>query len=155
MAILSYSVMALDLTSVLHLGKIEINSVYLLSPCKSSVQYRLKLGIWQKQLCKMMKQRNPNQPQLSTHQTSRLRTIVSSPALLFPFVDLFSALCGIGMLESMLEPHLRETGASNVDIGFSFLLYGCCYIIGNMPFGLVCCYKEVTLQLFSTIPLLP
>ena len=66
-----------------------------------------------------------------------MRTIISSPALLFPFVDLFSALCGNGMLESMLEPHLRETGASTIDIGVSFLVFGCCYSIGNMLFGSV------------------
>jgi len=65
----------------------------------------------------------------------RMRTIVSSPALLFPFVDLFSALCGNGMLESMLEPHLRFAGASTIDVGVSFLVFGCCYSIGNMLFG--------------------
>ena len=67
----------------------------------------------------------------------RMRTIVSSPALLFPFVDLFSALCGNGMLESMLEPHLRFAGASTIDVGVSFLVFGCCYSIGNMLFGSV------------------
>lgn len=65
----------------------------------------------------------------------RFRTIISSPGLLFPFVDLFSALCGNGMLESMLEPHLREAGASTIDIGVSFLVFGLCYSIGNMLFG--------------------
>ena len=54
-----------------------------------------------------------------------------------PFVDLFAALCGNGMLESMLEPHLRETGASTLDVGRSFLIFGCCYMLGNMFFGQV------------------
>ena len=54
-----------------------------------------------------------------------------------PFVDLFAALCGNGMLESMLEPHLRETGASTLDVGLSFLIFGCCYMLGNMFFGQV------------------
>ena len=39
------------------------------------------------------------------------------------------------MLESMLEPHLRETGASTLDVGLSFLIFGCCYMLGNMFFG--------------------
>ena len=65
------------------------------------------------------------------------RTIVTSPALLFPFVDLFSALCGNGMMESMLEPHLRETNASTIEVGASFLGFGCSYSIGSMLFGLV------------------
>ena len=74
---------------------------------------------------------------LKTRFIFRMRTIVSSPALLFSFVDLFCALCGFGMLESMLEPHLRATGAKPIDVGVSFLLFGCCYMIGNMLFGVV------------------
>ena len=54
-----------------------------------------------------------------------------------PFVDLFAALCGNGMLESMLEPHLKSTGASTLDVGISFLVFGCCYMVGNMFFGQV------------------
>jgi len=65
----------------------------------------------------------------------RFRTILKSPPLLLPFVDLFSALCGNGMLESMLEPHLRMVGASTIDVGITFLIFGCCYMVGNMFFG--------------------
>ncbi len=67
--------------------------------------------------------------------SSRFRTLFSSLSLLLPFVDLFTALCGNGMLESMLEPHLRASGASTMDVGLSFLLFGCCYMLGNMFFG--------------------
>ena len=56
---------------------------------------------------------------------------------MMPFVDLFAGLCGVGMIESMLEPHLRETGASTLTIGLSFLGFGCCYMIGNIVFGRV------------------
>ena len=56
---------------------------------------------------------------------------------MLPFVDLFSALCGNGMLESMLEPHLRSVGSTTIDVGVTFLIYGCCYMIGNMFFGTV------------------
>ncbi len=66
-----------------------------------------------------------------------MRTIFTSMSLLFPFVDLFAALCGNGMLESMLEPHLKYAGASTVDVGVSFLVFGCCYMFGNMLFGAV------------------
>jgi len=60
-----------------------------------------------------------------------------------PFIDLFSALCGNGMLESMLEPHLRYAGASTMEVGVSFLLFGCCYMLGNIFFGGVikCTFK--------------
>ena len=60
-----------------------------------------------------------------------------------PFVDLFAALCGNGMLESMLEPHLREVGASTLDVGLSFLIFGCCYMLGNMFFGHVRFFSQI------------
>jgi len=65
----------------------------------------------------------------------RFRTILRSPPLMLPFVDLFSALCGNGMLESMLEPHLKSVGASTLDVGVTFLIFGLSYMIGNMLFG--------------------
>ena len=52
-------------------------------------------------------------------------------------MDLFCALCGNGMLESMLEPHLRDVHASTMDVGVTFLIFGCCYMLGNMFFGSV------------------
>lgn len=71
----------------------------------------------------------PNRVQL------RMRTVFTSLTLLLPFVDLFAALCGNGMLESMLEPHLKFAGASTIDVGISFLVFGCCYMLGNILFG--------------------
>ena len=67
----------------------------------------------------------------------RFRTIISSFGLLLPFLDLFAALCGNGMLESMLEPHLRSVDASTMDVGVTFLLFGFAYMFGNMIFGTV------------------
>lgn len=65
----------------------------------------------------------------------QMRVIFSSFSLLLPFVDLFAALCGNGMLEAMLEPYLTKFGASTIDIGVSFLVFGCCYMLGNVLFG--------------------
>ena len=67
----------------------------------------------------------------------RFGTIITTPSLLLPFIDIFSALCGNGMLESMLAPHLRETGATTIGIGVSFVVFGCCFIIGSTFFGFV------------------
>ena len=72
------------------------------------------------------------------------------PQLMMPFVDLFAALCGNGMLESMLEPHLKATGASTLDVGISFLVFGCCYMLGNMFFGQVAIYIY-SFQIYSGI----
>ena len=74
-----------------------------------------------------------------------------------PFVDLFACLCGVGMIESMLEPHLRESGASTLTIGLSFLGFGCCYSVGNMVFGrvrieidrLIFLVREIIIQLYK------
>ena len=67
-----------------------------------------------------------------------MRTIASNWGTLLPFLDLFAALCGNGMLESMLEPHLKYAGAGTVQVGVSFLVFGCCYMLGNVLFGGVC-----------------
>ena len=56
---------------------------------------------------------------------------------MLPFVDVFAALCGIGMVESMSEPHLKSAGASTLDVGISFLVLGCCYMVGNVFLGQV------------------
>ena len=62
----------------------------------------------------------------------------SSFSLFLPLFDLFSAMCGSGMLESMLESHLQHNaGASVIDVGVSFLSFGCCYMLGNITFGWV------------------
>lgn len=74
--------------------------------------------------------------------------MIIHPQLMMPFIDLFAGLCGNGMLESMLEPHLRETGASTLDVGLSFLVFGCCYMVGNMFFG------QVSLTLFKRVLIL-
>jgi len=68
-------------------------------------------------------------------QQLRMRTIASNWGTLLPFLDLFAALCGNGMLESMLEPHLKYAGAGTVQVGVSFLVFGCCYMLGNVLFG--------------------
>ena len=62
-------------------------------------------------------------------------TIFSSRELIFCLSDIFSAECGIGMLESMLGPHMTKTGASTLEIGMSFLALGCCHCIGNILVG--------------------
>ena len=66
-----------------------------------------------------------------------MKTIFTNWSLFLPFLDLFISLCGIGMLESMLEPHLKQTGASTSDVGISFLIYGGCYMLGMILAGLV------------------
>ena len=79
-------------------------------------------------------------PHLTKYCYYRMRAVFTSVSLFLPFLDLFAALCGNGMLESMLEPHLKFAGASTVDVGISFLVFGCCYMFGNLLFGSVICF---------------
>ena len=73
---------------------------------------------------------------------SRMKTILTNFSLIVPFLDLFAALCGNGMLESMLEPHLRQAGADTMQVGVSFRIFGCCYMVGNVLFGAVSMIKR-------------
>ena len=62
-----------------------------------------------------------------------------SPALSFPFVD--NALCfaGYGMVESFLEPHLKnsEANATQTEVGIVFLIVGAAYTVTTIPTGTV------------------
>ena len=53
---------------------------------------------------------------------------LQSFSLFFPFVDNFTCFCGNGMVESMLEPHLKNyAGASQFEVSMTFLILGGCY----------------------------
>ena len=65
--------------------------------------------------------------------------LLQSPALMFPFVD--NALCfaGYGMVESFLEPHLKnsEAHATQTEVGIVFLIVGAAYTVTTLPTGTV------------------
>ena len=46
-----------------------------------------------------------------------------------PFLDNFICFCGNGMIESMLEPHLKDAaGATQTEVGLTFLILGGVYM---------------------------
>ncbi len=56
-----------------------------------------------------------------------------SPSIWFPYLDLLICSCGVGFLESMLEPHAREEASmSHGQVGFAFLALGVTYML-TMP----------------------
>ena len=55
-----------------------------------------------------------------------------------PFVDNFFCACGNGMIESMLEPHLKSAaGADQMQIGITFLILGGFYMATTPVVGYV------------------
>ena len=63
--------------------------------------------------------------------------IVQTPSILMPFVDNFTCFLVNGMIQSMLEPHLRQLGANVDQIGTVFLVQGCTYMVSAIVSGLV------------------
>ncbi len=61
-----------------------------------------------------------------------------SPTLLLPYLDNFMCFTGNGMIEAMLEPHLkREAGATQFDVAMTFLILGGCYMLTTPIWGYV------------------
>lgn len=57
--------------------------------------------------------------------------------MILPILDNFIAFCGSGMTESMMEPHLKDAGATQTQVGYSFLLNGLVYMITSPIIGFV------------------
>ena len=61
-----------------------------------------------------------------------------SPLFFLPFLDIFVCFFGNGMIEAMLEPHLKDNAnASQNEIGVTFLILGGVYMVASPIFGFV------------------
>ena len=69
--------------------------------------------------------------------TTLIYDCLQHPSIFMPFVDNFFAFCGNGMIESMMEPHLKDAGATQTQVGYSFLLNGLVYMITSPIIGFV------------------
>ena len=58
-----------------------------------------------------------------------------------PFLQLCAFLCDFGMLESMLESHMKANGAVASDVGMAFTIFGAFYAGGNCLVGVVSIIK--------------
>ena len=54
-----------------------------------------------------------------------------------PLVNQFVIMYGFGTIESMIGPYMKENGATNFAIAFTFLGIGTAMIIGNVFVALV------------------
>ena len=63
---------------------------------------------------------------------------LQSPAIFTPYIDNVVCLCGLGFIESMLEPHAREAaGLSAADVRNIFVILGAVYLLGMLLAGYV------------------
>ena len=70
--------------------------------------------------------------------------IAKSPPTLLPLLDVFVCSFGIGMVESMLEPHLCEAGADITQVGITFLIFGGVYMVSSPFVGYVSHFLAIT-----------
>lgn len=58
--------------------------------------------------------------------------------MLLPYVDNFMCFMGNGMIEAMIEPHLkRGAGGTQADVAAAFLVLGGCYMAATPVCGWV------------------
>ena len=63
------------------------------------------------------------------HYVINSRNLLQHPSIFMPFLDNFICFCGNGMIESMLEPHLKDAaGATQTEVGLTFLILGGVYM---------------------------
>ena len=76
------------------------------------------------------------------NKTNRLKVfdVLKSFPLAFPYVNNFVAYLGNGMLESMLEPHMKYSAAAagQFDVAFAFVNLGVFYLLGTIIAGYMC-----------------
>ena len=64
-----------------------------------------------------------------------ITNILQAPSILLPYLDNFFCFCGNGMIESMLEPHLKgKANATQGDVGITFFILGAVYMV-SCPIG--------------------
>lgn len=67
-----------------------------------------------------------------------LKGVFRSGSILLPYLNNFLCICGSGMIESMLEPHMKNNaGADQVDVSNAFLIFGAFYMVFTPIIGYV------------------
>ena len=72
--------------------------------------------------------------------------------IIVPMLDTFCVNSGLGMLDAMVAPHLKNTGSSNFGIGMGFMFAGLSFVIGSVLFGEVYIFQfEISNTVFSCL----
>merc|ERR1719362_1681602 len=64
--------------------------------------------------------------------------LLKHSSIFLPIIDNLICFFGNGMIESMLEPHLRSVGATQTEVGLTFLILGGVYMVTTPIAGYVC-----------------
>ncbi|TRY80689.1 hypothetical protein TCAL_09016 [Tigriopus californicus] len=67
-----------------------------------------------------------------------LTAVAKSPKLFMPYVDNVINFVGYGFVEAMIEPHLSEAGATQIQVGYFFLIMGALYMVTTPVIGYTC-----------------
>jgi len=71
-------------------------------------------------------------------------TVVQSPYLFLPYLDIFACFTGNGMTEAMMEPHLKnEAGANQAEVALAFFCLGGSYVLTMPTVGYVMIYFQI------------
>lgn len=80
-----------------------------------------------------------NSDRADTGKSLTLLGLLKSPTIIMPFIDNFICFSGNGMIESMLEPHLKNAaGATQMEVGLTFLILGGVYMVSTPVAGYIC-----------------
>ena len=67
-----------------------------------------------------------------------LHFIMQSPKICSSFVDNLICFMGTGMIEAMLEPHMKEkVNATQNEVGLAFAIYAVAYTVAGVGAGYV------------------
>ena len=76
---------------------------------------------------------------------------IQSPKICSSLVDNLICFMGTGMIDSMLEPHMKDSaGASQTDVVVAFIIYAGVYTVAGIVAGYVSFYQTFISQLFFT-----
>ena len=63
---------------------------------------------------------------------------IQSPKICSSFVDNLICFMGTGMIDSMLEPHMKNTAnATQTEVGLTFMIYAFVYTVAGLIAGYV------------------
>ena len=74
---------------------------------------------------------------------THIHLIIQSPKICSSFVDNLICFMGTGMIEAMLEPHMKEkVNATQNEVGLAFAIYAVAYTVSGVGAGYVSISKH-------------